>query len=212
MSFSFPARLYPIIDTLGDPALSYTALTQAVLDAGVRFLQLRVKGEPSGRYVAIARAVKALTDRAGAQLIINDRADIARLVDAAGVHVGQDDLPPAAARAVVGAGKIVGFSTHNLDQIVRAAADGAIDYVGFGPVYATGSKVDPDPVVGLEGLCLARAAVRVPIVAIGGITQGTLRAVLAAGVDAVAMIGEIVRASDVTARVREVMRGVGECV
>lgn len=205
MAFSFPSHLYPIIDTLGDPARSYTALAQAVLDAGVRFLQLRVKGAPTGRHVEIARAVKALTDRVGAQLVINDRADIARLIDAAGVHVGQDDLPPAAARVVVGPGKIVGFSTHNLDQVVRAAADGGIDYVGFGPVFSTSSKDRPDPVVGLDGLRRARAAVDLPIVAIGGITRTTMAAVLAAGADAVAMIGEIVAARDVTARVREIV-------
>lgn len=203
MSFSFPSRLYPIVDTLGDPTRSYTALAQAVLDAGVRFLQLRVKGEATGRYVEIARDVKELTDRFGAQLIVNDRADIARLIDAAGVHVGQDDLPPEAARVVVGPGKIVGFSTHNLDQVVRAGRDGTIDYVGFGPLYATGSKERPDPVVGLDGLRRARVAVDLPIVAIGGIGGATMAAVLDAGADAVAMIGEIVGAPDVTARVRE---------
>jgi len=110
---------------------------------------------------------------------------------------------------VVGPGKIVGFSTHNLAQIVAAAVDGAVDYVGFGPLYATGSKANPDPVVGLEGLRRARAAVRLPIVAIGGITQATLPAVLAAGADAVAMIGEIVGAPDVTARVRELAAAAG---
>ncbi|MCK6556622.1 thiamine phosphate synthase [Candidatus Binatia bacterium] len=203
MSFSFPSRLYPIVDTLGDPTRSYTALARAVLDAGVRFLQLRVKGEATGRYVEIARDVKELTDRFGAQLIVNDRADIARLIDAAGVHVGQDDLPPEAARVVVGPGKIVGFSTHNLDQVVRAGRDGTIDYVGFGPLYATGSKERPDPVVGLDGLRRARVAVDLPIVAIGGIGGATMAAVLDAGADAVAMIGEIVGAPDVTARVRE---------
>jgi len=210
MPFSFPSRLYPLVDTLGAPTRSYTALTQAVLDGGVRFLQLRVKGAPTGRYVEIARAVKALTDRAGAQLIINDRADVARLVDAAGVHVGQDDLPPAAARAVVGPGKIVGFSTHNLAQILGAAADGTVDYVGFGPIYATRSKDRPDPVVGLDGLRQVRAAVSLPIVAIGGITRETMAAVLAAGADAVAMISEIVGAPDVTERVREMVSLAGD--
>jgi thiamine-phosphate pyrophosphorylase len=204
--FTFPSRLYPIIDTLGDPRLSYAALTRAVLAAGARFFQLRVKDQPTGRFVEIAREVKALADRYGARLIVNDRADIAKLVDAAGVHLGQDDLPLAAARAILGGGKIIGFSTHNLTQAEAVAPESIADYIGFGPIYRTASKDRPDPVQGLEGLRLIRSRVTLPIVAIGGITGETMPAVLAAGADAVAMISEIVRAADVTAKVRELLR------
>ena len=197
MSFSFPSRVYPIVDTLNDPRRSHVELAGAVLAAGVPFLQLRVKGESTGRFVETAREVKALADQHRALLIINDRADIAKLVDAAGVHLGQDDLPVAAARQILGPEKIIGLSTHNLPQAEAAARDGIADYIGFGPIFPTHSKEQPDPVQGLEGLRQVRARVTLPIVSIGGITTSTSREVLAAGADAVAMIGEIMRAADV---------------
>jgi thiamine-phosphate pyrophosphorylase len=204
--FFFPARLYPIADTLGAVQRSHLAIAEAILAAGVPLLQLRVKDQPTGRCVEIARAVKAATDRAGAQLIINDRADIARLVDAAGVHLGQEDLPAAAARDILGAHKIIGLSTHNLEQAEAAARAGVADYIGFGPIYPTTSKARPDPAQGLEGLRRVRAQVAMPIVAIGGITGRTMPEVLAAGADAVAMIGEVVRAADITAAVRTLLK------
>lgn len=202
MPFSFPSRLYPIIDTLGDPPRSHVELAEAILQAGAPLVQLRVKEQPTGTFVEIARAVKAVADRWSAQLIINDRADIAKLVDAAGVHLGQDDLPPAAARQILGAGKIIGVSTHNVTQAQAATRQGIADYLGFGPIHPTTSKDRPDPVQGLDGLRMARGTVALPIVAIGGITAATMREVLSAGADAVAMIGDIVRAADVGARVR----------
>ncbi len=205
MSFSLPTRVYPIIDTLNDARLSHIKLAHAILSAGIRFLQLRMKDVPTSRFVEVARAIKALTDRHHAQLIINDRADIAKLVDAAGVHLGQDDLPVAAARQVLGPGKIIGFSTHNLEQAQAAARAGIADYLGFGPIYPTSSKERPDPVQGLDGLRAVRARVAPPVVAIGGITAATMSEVLAAGADAVAMIGEIVLSSDVTATVRKLL-------
>jgi thiamine-phosphate pyrophosphorylase len=207
--FRFPSRLYPIIDTLGDERRSYTQLAHAILAPGTPFVQLRAKHLATGAFVQVAREIKALTDAAGAQLIINDRADIARLVDAAGVHLGQEDLPVAAARAILGQDKIVGFSTHNVAQAEAAARSGLVDYIGFGPIFSTASKERPDPVQGLEGLRRVRRAVTVPIVAIGGIAAATLPAVLDAGADAAAMIGEIVRAADVTAAVRRLLERAG---
>ncbi len=206
MSFTFPHRLYPIVDTLGDPKLSHVQLAAAMLEAGVRLLQLRVKERSTREFIDLARAVKAVADRYDARLIINDRADIAELIDAAGVHLGQDDLPSDAARAILGTEKVIGVSTHNLQQAETAAQAGIADYLGFGPIYATSSKAHPDPVQGLEGLRLVRGRVRVPIVAIGGITTRTMPEVLAAGADAVAMIGEVVRAGNVTAKVRDLLR------
>jgi thiamine-phosphate pyrophosphorylase len=203
--FTFPNHLSPIVDTLGDLKLSHVALARAMLDAGVRFLQLRVKDQPTGRFVEIARAVKAVTDGYHAQLIINDRADIAKLIDAAGVHLGQDDLPARAAREILGPNKLIGFSTHNVAQAEAAAREGIADYIGFGPIYPTTSKERADPVQGLDGLRLVRSRVKLPIVAIGGITTRTMLDVLAAGADAVAMIGEIVRAEDVSAKVRALL-------
>ncbi|MBP1686291.1 MAG: thiE [Deltaproteobacteria bacterium] len=203
--FSFPHRLYPIVDTLGDPHLSHVELAQAMLDAGARLLQLRVKDAPTGHYVAIARAVKMATDRAGALLIINDRCDIAQLIDAAGVHLGQDDLPVVAARQILGPNKIIGWSTHNADQVEAAVRAGVATYIGFGPIFPTTSKARPDPVQGLEGLRRLRRDA-LPLVAIGGITARTMADVLAAGADAVAMIGEVVRAQDVRETVRRLLR------
>jgi thiamine-phosphate pyrophosphorylase len=203
--FSFPARLYPIADTLGDPQRSYVDLAEAILAGGAPLLQLRVKEQPTARFVEIARAVKIAADRRSARLIINDRADIAKLVDAAGVHLGQDDLPPAAARALLGPHKLIGLSTHTLDQALAAARAGVTDYIGFGPIFRTTSKPRPDPTQGLDGLRAVRARVALPIVAIGGITARTMDEVLAAGADAVAMIGEIVRATDVAGTVRALL-------
>jgi thiamine-phosphate pyrophosphorylase len=203
--FTFPNHLYPIVDTLGDLKLSHVALARAMLDAGVRFLQLRVKDQPTGRFVEIARAVKAVTDGYHARLIINDRADVAKLIDAAGVHLGQDDLPARAAREILGPNKLIGFSTHNVAQAEAAAREGIADYIGFGPIYPTTSKERADPVQGLKGLRSVRSRVKLPIVAIGGITTGTMLDVLATGADAVAMIGEIVRAEDVSAKVRALL-------
>jgi thiamine-phosphate pyrophosphorylase len=203
---NFPHRLYPIVDTLGDPKLSSVDLAQAMLDAGVRLLQLRVKDQPTHRFVEIARVVQAAADRAGALLIINDRADIAKLVHAAGVHLGQEDLPVAAARAILGPDAIIGWSTHSADQAEAAAREGVADYIGFGPIFPTSSKQRPDPVRGLDGLREVRRRVALPIVAIGGITTETLPEVLAAGADAVAMISDVVWAQDVADRVRPLLR------
>lgn len=202
----FPSRLYPIVDTLGDPNRSHVGLAEAIFAAGAPLLQLRVKDQPTGRFVEIARAVKAIADRYRAQLIINDRTDIATLIDAAGVHLGQEDLPVAAARQILGPGKIIGFSTHNVAQAEAAAREGMVDYIGFGPIYPTASKERSDPVHGLDGLRQVRRRVALPIVAIGGITAATMRDALAAGADAVAMIGEIVRAADVEAKVRSLLQ------
>jgi thiamine-phosphate pyrophosphorylase len=204
--FHFPSPLYPIVDTLGDPERSAVGLAEAMMAAGVRFLQLRIKDQPTRRFVELARAIQDRATACRALLIINDRADIASLVGAAGVHLGQEDLLPADARVLLGPEKIVGFSTHNLAQAERAAAEGVADYLGFGPIYATTSKLKPDPVQGLEGLRRIRARVAMPIVAIGGITRETTPAVLAAGADAVAVIGDIVRAPDVRARIAEFLQ------
>ena len=139
---------------------------------------------------------------------MNDRADIARAVNAEGVHLGQEDLPVAAARRVLGSGRIVGVSTHDVDEARAAEAAGA-DYVGVGPVYATTSKAAALAPRGLELVRTVRAAVRCPIVAIGGITSDTAMGVRAAGADAVAMIGALVRSRDPTQVVRGVLARIG---
>ena len=134
-------------------------------------------------------------------LVVNDRADMARLVDA-GLHLGQDDLPPSAARGILGTA-MLGFSTHNQAQL-RAAANQPADYLALGPIFGTVSKQNPDPVVGLEGLRQGRPLTLRPLVAIGGITRENARAVLHAGADSVAVIGDLFPADgDIAARIGE---------
>ena len=186
--------LYAIVDPL-DTGRDPVELARALLAGGARLLQLRLKGATSREAHAAARHVAPLARAAGALFLVNDRPDIARAVDADGAHLGQDDVPVSAARRVLGPDSTIGVSTHDLDEARAAEAAGA-DYIGVGPIYATGSKSNPLAPRGLELLRAVRAAVRCPIVAIGGITPATAPAVRAAGADAVAMIAALVRAPD----------------
>jgi thiamine-phosphate pyrophosphorylase len=196
-----PSRLYLIVDPL-DTGRDPLVLARAMLAGGARLLQLRLKRDPQGRPLATgvllrhAAAIREVTAAAGATFVVNDRADVAAAVHADGVHLGQEDLPVAAARAVVGAAALIGLSTHDETQLAVAGAAGA-DYLSFGPIYPTTSKVDPDPTIGYDRLRAARATTRHPLVAIGGITAATLPAVLAAGATAAAVISAVVRARDV---------------
>lgn len=196
-----PSHFYAMVDAAGghEPF----ALAKILLDAGVRIMQLRLKEYSSRDFLAAARAIAGLCREHQAMLIINDRADIAQLADAAGVHVGQEDLPLPAARRIVGAGKIVGVSTHNLEQARAAAQEGA-DYIGFGAIYAGGVK-NVRNAQGLERLHQVRAAVKLPIVAIGGITEATVPVVLRAGASAAAIISDVVFAPDINAKVRSIL-------
>jgi thiamine-phosphate pyrophosphorylase len=196
-----PSRLYAMVDTAGghDPV----ELARILLGAGVRLMQLRLKDTASRDFLAAARAIVALCHERGAILIVNDRADIARLAGADGVHIGQHDLPLADARAIMGPAAIVGVSTHSVDQ-ARAAAAGGADYIGFGAIYSGGLK-NVQHAQGLDRLRAVRAAVATPIVAIGGITEATMADVLAAGADAVAIITDVVRATDIPAKVRALL-------
>ena len=178
---------YPLVDTsCGLPAED---AAEAILEAGARILQLRHKGVFSRQVFKEATKIASLCRAAGALFVINDRADIAMLLDA-GLHLGQDDLPPADARRIMPPNRIVGFSTHNADQL-RAADREPVDYLAIGPIFGTLSKQNPDPVVGIEGLQALRALTRKPLVAIGGITRKTAPAVFEAGADSVAIIGDL---------------------
>jgi thiamine-phosphate pyrophosphorylase len=178
---------YPLLDpSSGLPA---TEAAEAILEAGARILQFRHKGFFSRDVFDEAERIAALCRDAGALFVINDRADIARLLDAA-LHLGQDDLPPADARRIMPPHRIIGFSTHNADQL-RAGDREPVDYLAIGPIFATGSKQNPDPVVGLDQLRTLRALTQKPLVAIGGITRDTARSVLEAGADSVAIIGDL---------------------
>jgi thiamine-phosphate pyrophosphorylase len=188
-----PPRIYAIADA---EALGSTPLPDAVAamaEAGVRWIQVRGK-RLSGRDLAYAlegccRAVEGT----GADLWVDDRADLAALYPVAGLHVGQTDLPPAAARTVVGEAKWIGLSTHNEEQLAAADEDPEVDVVAVGPVFPTASKERPDPVVGLDFVRRARARTAKPLVAIGGIDAGNVAGVLAAGADAAVVLGAICR-------------------
>ena len=198
-AFAFPEPLYPIADA--DSCADVVALAEAVLAGGARLIQLRAKRAATRELIDLGRAVRARAERAGARLVLNDRADVARLIGC-GVHLGQDDLPPAAARAILGPDAVIGVSTHDLTQLDAAVRDGIADYLAYGPIFPTRSKANPDPVQGLDALRAARARCPLPLVAIGGITAETIPAVRAAGADAVAVIGAIAGAADPTGATR----------
>jgi len=200
-------RLYPILDTsaLERRGLELAETAAAMIEGGARILQIRHKGPWSEGVFEEAREVASLCRQAGAILIVNDRADIARLLGA-GLHVGQDDLAPADARALLGDGAMIGYSSHNAAQLRDAAAE-PVDYVALGPIFSTASQQNPDPVVGIDELRRCRALVEKPLVAIGGITRENARSVFAAGADAVALIADLLpegaTAADVRQRIEE---------
>ena len=200
-------KLYPITDARLS-GLSHAAQVERLCAGGATLVQLREKHlSPREFYRAAAEALRVAREQ-GARLVVNDRADIALAIGADGVHLGQDDLRPDAARALLGESAIIGFSTHDLRQAAEAARL-PVTYIAFGPVFATSSKENPERVVGLEGLRRAREAVgdRIPLVAIGGITRESARSVLEAGADAVAVIGALVSGgaepAAITRRTRE---------
>ena len=201
-------RLYPITDARLS-GLSHAEQVARLCDGGATLVQLREKHlSPREFYREAVEAVRVARER-GARLVINDRADIALAVGADGVHLGQDDLRPDAARALLGEAAVIGFSTHDLAQVAEAARM-PVTYIAFGPVFATSSKENPDAVVGLEGLRRAREVVgeKIPLVAIGGITRENARSVLEAGADSLAVIGALVStssgdSSSITLRTRE---------
>ena len=194
-------RLYPIIDfalfaSQPDPVAAVAMHAEELISARATLIQFRDKSEPAHprRFLSCARELRRITmDRA--TLIINDRVDLCLAAEADGVHLGQDDLSPAAARKIFDSiterkQQLIGYSTHNLDQ-VREADALAVDYIAVGPVFATLSKAKPDPVIGVEGVREARRITRKPLVAIGGITRLNCRQVTEAGADAVAVISDL---------------------
>jgi len=188
-----PPKLYVILDaTLLDNSLLDCAHELAAV--GVRWLQYRDKSAAVPDLLETSRKLVSSLTFLGSSLIVNDRSDVAALAGAAGVHVGQEDLDAEQARAVVGKETWVGVSTHTLEQFRRAAATSA-DYIAVGPVFATTSKANSDPVVGLELIRQARPLTDKPIVAIGGITLDRAASVIAAGADSVAVIRDVLCAA-----------------
>ncbi|HJT68386.1 MAG TPA: thiamine phosphate synthase [Pyrinomonadaceae bacterium] len=180
-------RVYPITDTQIS-GLSHAEQVALFAEGGATVVQLREKHAPAREFYEQAKAALKVANNRGVRLIVNDRADIALAIGAAGVHLGQDDLPPEAARRLLGEDAIIGYSTHSLAQI-QEAAKLPIDYFAIGPIFSTSTKENPDPVVGLDGARLAREAIGDRLlVGIGGISQTNAAEVIHAGTDAVALI------------------------
>ena len=192
-------------DRLDEPKLLQKL--QAALDAGADVVQFRDKTRPRGSAYSVARRVAERCRAAGALLIVNDYADLAVAVGADGVHVGQDDLPPEAARAVVGLERLIGLSSSFLDEVRTAPDDPAVDYLGFGALFPTGTKPDAEP-AGPDMLAQARQLIAVPIVGIGGVTAANLGAAISAGADAVAVVSAVFGAPDPAAATRALLSAI----
>jgi thiamine-phosphate pyrophosphorylase len=202
----FP-RVYAITDR-ELTGLTHAEQVRRLAAGGVRWIQLRDKTASPRQFYEAALEAQRVARQLGVTLIINDRVDIALVVDADGVHVGQDDLPPEKARALLGTGKIVGFSTHSIEQAV--AADGfPVDYIAIGPIFPTTTKADHEPVVGLEMIKKVREHISKPLVAIGGITLDRASDVMAAGADAVAVLSGILEAENITQQAKKFCRRLG---
>jgi thiamine-phosphate pyrophosphorylase len=194
-------RLYVILDAalINSPERD-CALSLA--EAGVRLFQYRNKSAPAHQYLDSSRALAEMLCPKGVSFFVNDRPDVAFLAGASGVHVGQDDLDVEQARRVVGNDRLVGVSTHNMEQFERAAASSA-DYIAVGPVFSTSSKANPDPVVGVDFIRRARPLTDKSFVAIGGITLERAASVIEAGADSVAVISGILSAPNPAQRARQ---------
>jgi len=196
-------RLYAIADaSFADPV----EVARALFNGGVRLLQVRNKTSNSRELLDQVERVLRLAP-AGAVVIVNDRPDVARLAAAAGVHLGQTDMPAAAARQVLERGQLLGLSTHNLNQALEAD-NLPVDYIAVGPVFPTSTKLNPDPVLGVEGLAEICGAVHKPVVAIGGIRIENVGEVLQAGAQSIAIIRDLLSSTDIKARTLEWMREV----
>ena len=199
-------RLYAITDAAA--GLSHVEQVEAFARGGARWVQVRDKHAAGRELYEIVVAALAVARPLGVKIVVNDRVDVALAAGADGAHVGQEDLPAKAAREILGPDRIVGVSTHTAEQ-AREAASLPVEYVAIGPVFATATKANPDPVVGLEGVRAARAVVPMPLVAIGGITLEHAPEVIAAGADSVAVVSDLRAGGSLEARVREYVAALG---
>lgn len=204
-NFSLP-RVYALTDVRLS-GLSHAEQVELLSAGGATLLQLREKELPPREFYEEAKKAVDVALRRGVQLIVNDRVDVALAVGAHGVHLGQDDMPPEAARKLLGPEAVIGYSTHNIEQAI-AATRLPIDYLAIGPIFATTSKSDTAPVLGLDGLRTVRQAIGTfPLVAIGGITHANAREVIEAGADSVAVISALLSdPSRITELTRELIR------
>jgi thiamine-phosphate pyrophosphorylase len=199
-----PSPLYAILDSSLTKGRSPAAILHEFLAGGVKLVQLRAKELSSGEFFALAQEAREMTRDAGAMFIVNDRADIALAVGADGAHLGQDDLPLAAARKILGESKVIGISTHDLAQARDAEQDGA-DYIGFGPIFGSATKDTGYTARGLEMLREIKQAVKIPVVAIGGINESNVAEVWKTGADAAAIISDLMAAEDVEKKLERIL-------
>jgi thiamine-phosphate diphosphorylase len=196
-------RLYAIVDPEAIRGRPPAEALRALLDGGAAIIQLRAKSLAPRDFLELARLARAETRARGCRLIVNDRADIALACNADGVHLGQDDLPLAAGRKIMGP-KLIGVSTHDVAQ-ASAAERGGADYIGFGPMFGTTTKDTGYTARGIAMLGEIRAAVHLPIVAIGGITEENAPEVWRAGAHSVAIISDILQAPDIASKTRRIL-------
>ena len=203
MSLALPP-LYAILDPEQLKCRAVEEVLRELLHAGVKILQLRAKSLAAKDFLALAKYVRSETAAHNCRLIVNDRADIAMACNADGVHLGQDDLPLHAARRFI-ANQIIGVSTHDIEQAQQAQREGA-DYIGFGPMFGTQTKDTGYSARGIAMLKEIRAAVAIPIVAIGGINEHNVRQVWQAGADSAAIISDILGAADITGKIARIIQ------
>lgn len=202
MKLTLP-KVYPITDT-DLSGLSHLEQVRRLIDGGATLIQLRDKKAPSGEFYEAAAEVMSFARPRGVKIIINDRVDISLAAGADGVHLGQDDLPPKHARKLLGENAIIGISTHSIDQALEAL-ELPVDYIAVGPIFATATKADHEPLIGIDGLLEFRTGIGdFPLVAIGGINRENAAFVLAAGANSVAVIHDMVsKADQIANRMRE---------
>ena len=195
-----PSPLYAILDTGLCCGRAPLDVLREFLSAGVKLVQLRAKDMPSKEFFALAQGAREMTRRADALLIVNDRADVALAARADGVHLGQEDLPLAAARKIGGDKLMIGVSTHDLAQAKDAEAGGA-DYIGFGPIFGTATKQTGYSPRGLDMLREVKKSIKIPVVAIGGIKEANVVEVWKAGADSAAIISDLMGAEDAAEKI-----------
>jgi thiamine-phosphate pyrophosphorylase len=201
--FPRAVRIYPITD-VQLTGLSHAEQVDRLIEGGATLIQLRDKHLSPREFYRQAKGALRVARLHGVRIIINDRVDIALALKADGVHLGQDDMSPQAARSLLGDNALIGFSTHNAEQ-VRQALNFPVNYIAIGPIFATSSKMDSQPVVGLKGLEHVRSIVGdFPLVAIGGITGQNARAVYDSGADCIALISAVLSdPSQITSKTRQ---------
>ena len=200
--------LYVILDRAASAGRDLVEILDAVIAGGARMVQLREKSWPSGQLLPLAERLRVRCRGAGVTFVMNDRVDLAVVLEADGVHLGQDDLPPRRARPLLRPGMILGVSTHSVEQARRAQADGA-DYVAVGAMFPTQTKPDFE-LVGPALVRAVRSEIRVPLVGIGGITPQNAGEVIRAGADGVAVISAVCAAPDPAAATRDFLHAIAE--